>query len=57
MLVGAEGWSGRADPSEPMLGGFDPAVRPLPASLSPEGRMNEEDEDEAALIWVMRRSE
>lgn len=57
MLVGAEGWSGRADPSEPMLGGFDPAVRPLPASLSPEGRMNEEDEDEAGLIWVMRRSE
>ncbi|XP_056874634.1 RILP-like protein 1 isoform X1 [Takifugu flavidus] len=51
MLAGVEGWSGRADPSEPMSGRLDAAVPPLPGSLSPEGRMNEEDEDEAALIW------
>lgn len=57
MVVGAEGRPGRADPSEPMLGRADAAMPPLPASLSPEGRMNEEDEDEAALIWVMRRSD
>lgn len=57
MLVGVEGWSGRADPSEPMSGRLDAAMPPLPGSLSPEGRMNEEDEDEAALIWVMRRSD
>lgn len=57
MLVGAEGWSGRADPSEPPLGRVDAAMPPLPGSLSPEGGMNEEDEDEAALIWVMRRSD
>lgn len=59
-LVGAEGWSGSADPSgpsEPLLGGFDPPVAPLPGTLSPEGRMNEEEEDEAALIWVIWRSE
>ncbi|XP_029693303.1 RILP-like protein 1 isoform X2 [Takifugu rubripes] len=52
MQVGVEGWSGRADPSEPMSGRLDAAMPPLPGSLSPEGRMNEEDEDEAALIWV-----
>ncbi|TNM92127.1 hypothetical protein fugu_019139 [Takifugu bimaculatus] len=57
MLVGVEGWSGRAEPSEPMSGRLDAAMPPLPGSLSPEGRMNEEDEDEAALIWVMRRSD
>eukprot|EP00066_Takifugu_rubripes_P013786 XP_011603052.1 PREDICTED: RILP-like protein 1 isoform X2 [Takifugu rubripes] len=51
MQVGVEGWSGRADPSEPMSGRLDAAMPPLPGSLSPEGRMNEEDEDEAALIW------
>lgn len=56
-LVGAEGWSGSADPSEPLLGGFDAPVAPLPGSLSPEGHMNEEEEDEAALIWVMWHSE
>lgn len=57
MLVGAQGWSGRADPSGPLLGRFDPTTRPLPCSLSPEKHMTEEDEDEAALIWVMRCSE
>lgn len=57
MLVGAEGWSASAEPSEPLLGGFDPTVPPLPSSLSPEGHVNEEEEDEAALIWVMWRSE
>lgn len=57
MLVGAEGWSASADPSEPLLGGFHPTVPSLPGSLSPEGHMNEEEEDEAALIWVIWRSE
>lgn len=53
MLVGAEGWSASAGPSDPSLGGCDPPVPALPGSLSPEGHMNEEEEDEAALIWVM----
>lgn len=54
-LAGAEGWSDRSDPSELMLGGFDPALRPLPGSLSPEGREDEEAEDEAVLLWVIQK--
>uniref|UniRef100_H2VDQ9 RILP-like protein 1 n=1 Tax=Takifugu rubripes TaxID=31033 RepID=H2VDQ9_TAKRU len=38
-------------PAEVALPALDAAMPPLPGSLSPEGRMNEEDEDEAALIW------
>ncbi|XP_032395066.1 RILP-like protein 1 isoform X3 [Etheostoma spectabile] len=50
VVVGAESWSDRPDPSELMLGGFDPS---LPGSLSPEGHEdgNEEAEDEAVLLW------
>ncbi|KAF1377856.1 hypothetical protein PFLUV_G00205090 [Perca fluviatilis] len=51
VVVGAESWSDRPDPSELMLGGFDPS---LPGSLSPEGHPedgNEEAEDEAVLLW------
>ncbi|KAI3362058.1 hypothetical protein L3Q82_012399, partial [Scortum barcoo] len=53
VVVGAEGWSDRSDPSEPMLGGFDSSPRPLPGSLSPEGHEDgdEEAEDEAVLLW------
>lgn len=54
VLVGAEGWSDRPDPSEPMSGGFDPAPRPPPGSLSPEGHEDEEAEDEAVLLWVIQ---
>lgn len=54
VVVGAESWSDRPDPSELMLGGFDPS---LPGSLSPEGHEdgNEEAEDEAVLLWVMQK--
>lgn len=55
MLVGAEGWSDRPDPSELMLGGFDPALRTLPAPLSLEGHEDEEAEDEAVLLWVIQK--
>ncbi|XP_034752033.1 RILP-like protein 1 isoform X3 [Etheostoma cragini] len=50
VVVGGESWSDRPDPSELMLGGFDPS---LPGSLSPEGHEdgNEEAEDEAVLLW------
>ncbi|XP_054469077.1 RILP-like protein 1 isoform X4 [Anoplopoma fimbria] len=54
VVGGAEGWSDRPDPSEPMLGGFDPSSSPLPGSLSPEGHEDEEDEeaeDEEVLLW------
>uniref|UniRef100_UPI0037E76DA6 RILP-like protein 1 isoform X4 n=1 Tax=Semicossyphus pulcher TaxID=241346 RepID=UPI0037E76DA6 len=51
VLVGAEGWSDRPDPSELVLGGFDPPPQPLPGSLSPEGHEDEEAEDEAVLLW------
>lgn len=56
MLVGAEGWSA-ADPSEPLLGGFEPTVPAPPGPLSPGGHTNENEDEEAALIWVMWRSE
>ncbi|XP_070706589.1 RILP-like protein 1 isoform X3 [Pempheris klunzingeri] len=55
VVMGAEGWSDRPEPSELMLGGFD--LRPLPGSLSPEGHEDEEEEeeeeaeDEAVLLW------
>lgn len=52
--MGAEGWSDRSDPSE-LMGGFDPALRPLPGSLSPEGHEDEEAEDEAVLLWVIQK--
>ncbi|KAM6901282.1 RILP-like protein 1 isoform 3-T3 [Lycodopsis pacificus] len=55
-VVGAEGWSDRPDPSEPVLGGS--SSPPLPGSLSPEGHEDEEDEEaeeaedeEAVLLW------
>ncbi|XP_044029413.1 RILP-like protein 1 isoform X4 [Siniperca chuatsi] len=53
VVVEAEGWSDRPDPSELMFGGFDPSPRPLPGSLSPEGHEDgdEEAEDEAVLLW------
>ncbi|XP_051267772.1 RILP-like protein 1 isoform X4 [Dicentrarchus labrax] len=53
VVVGAEGWSDTPDPSELMLGGFDPPPRPQPGSLSPEGHEDgdEEAEDEAVLLW------
>ncbi|XP_041666884.1 RILP-like protein 1 isoform X3 [Cheilinus undulatus] len=51
VVVGAEGWSDRPDPSELTVGGFDPSPRPLPGSLSPEGHEDEEAEDEAVLLW------
>lgn len=46
VLVGAEGWSDRPDPSDP---------RPPPGSLSPEGHEDEEAEDEAVLLWVIQK--
>lgn len=52
MLVGAEGWSASAGASGPLPGGLDPTLPPPPGSLGPEGHMNEDEEDEAALIWV-----
>ncbi|CAG05294.1 unnamed protein product, partial [Tetraodon nigroviridis] len=51
MLVGAEGWSASAGASGPLPGGLDPTLPPPPGSLGPEGHMNEDEEDEAALIW------
>ncbi|KAM6975476.1 RILP-like protein 1 isoform 2-T2 [Tautogolabrus adspersus] len=50
-VMGAEGWSNRPDPSELMEGGFEPPPQPLPGSLSPEGHLDEEAEDEAVLLW------
>nr|XP_046230460.1 RILP-like protein 1 isoform X2 [Scatophagus argus]XP_046230462.1 RILP-like protein 1 isoform X3 [Scatophagus argus] len=44
LLVGAEGWSDRLEPSELNR-------PPLPGSLSPEGHEDEEAEDEAVLLW------
>lgn len=57
VVAGAEGWSDRPDPSELMLGGFDPSLQPLPGSLSPEGHEDgdEEAEDEAVLLWVIQK--
>ncbi len=57
VMVGAEGWSDRPDPSELMLGGFDPSPQPLPGSLSPEGHEDEDEEaeDEAVLLWVIQK--
>nr|XP_029137442.1 LOW QUALITY PROTEIN: RILP-like protein 1 [Labrus bergylta] len=49
--MGAEGWSNRPEPSELMEGGFEPPPQPLPGSLSPEGPLDEEAEDEAVLLW------
>lgn len=39
-----------------MSGGVDPAPRPLPGSLGPEGHADvcDEAEDEAVLLWVMQ---
>ncbi|XP_037607849.1 RILP-like protein 1 isoform X3 [Sebastes umbrosus] len=53
VVVGAEGWSDRPDPSELMLGGIDPSPRPSPGSLSPEGHEDEDEEaeEEAVLLW------
>ncbi|XP_035523251.1 RILP-like protein 1 isoform X3 [Morone saxatilis] len=53
VVVGAECWSDTPDPSELMLGGFDPPPPPQPGSLSPEGHEDgdEEAEDEAVLLW------
>ncbi|XP_068430192.1 RILP-like protein 1 isoform X1 [Clinocottus analis] len=49
-VLRAESWSDRLEPSELVLGSFDPASPPPPGSLSPEGH-EEEDEDEAVLLW------
>ncbi|XP_026153061.1 RILP-like protein 1 isoform X2 [Mastacembelus armatus] len=46
----AEGWSHRPEPSELMPGRLDPAPRPPPGPLSPEGP-EDEAEDEAVLLW------
>ncbi|KAL7377237.1 hypothetical protein ABVT39_024293 [Epinephelus coioides] len=52
VVLGAEGWSDTPDPSELMLGGFDPPPpHPLPGSLSPEGHEDGDEEDEAVLLW------
>lgn len=54
VVVGAEGWSDRPDPTVLMSCGFDPTLRPLPGSFSP-GRhedVDEEADDEAVLLWV-----
>ncbi|CAK6955993.1 RILP-like protein 1 isoform X2 [Scomber scombrus] len=50
-VLGAEGWSDSSDPPQLSPGGFDPAPRPLPGSLSPEGHEDEEAEEEAVLLW------
>ncbi|XP_028273259.1 RILP-like protein 1 isoform X2 [Parambassis ranga] len=54
VVLGAEGWSDRPDPSELMVpGGFSPAPLALSSCVSPEGHEDEEDEeDEAVLLWV-----
>ncbi|XP_041826344.1 RILP-like protein 1 isoform X5 [Melanotaenia boesemani] len=49
--LGAEGWADRPDLCELMPVGFDPTLRPLSGSLSPEGREDEEAEEEAVLLW------
>ncbi|XP_061589833.1 RILP-like protein 1 isoform X4 [Cololabis saira] len=52
VVSGAEGWSIRLDPGKLIQSGFDPALQPLPGSLSPEGHEDEEAEDEeAVLLW------
>ncbi|XP_063745907.1 RILP-like protein 1 isoform X2 [Eleginops maclovinus] len=51
VVVGAEGWSDRAAPSELLLGGFDSPLPPLYGSLSPEGHEEGDEEDEAVLLW------
>lgn len=54
MVVGAEGWSDRPDPTVLMPDGFELALRPLPGSLSPGGHedVDEEADDEGVLLWV-----
>lgn len=57
VVLGAEGWSDTCDPSELMLGGVDPLLPALPGSLSPERHEEEEEEaeDEAVLLWVIKK--
>lgn len=56
VVLGAEGWSDTSDPSELLLGGVDPPLPALPGSLSPEGHEEEEEaEDEAVLLWVIKK--
>lgn len=52
--VGAEGWSDRPDPTVLIPGGVNPALRPLPGSLSAGGHVDvdEEADDETVLLWV-----
>ncbi|XP_068191501.1 RILP-like protein 1 isoform X3 [Antennarius striatus] len=51
-LLGAKGRPDSPDPpSELLLGGFDPSLRPPSGSLSPVGHEEEETEDEAVLLW------
>ncbi|XP_026209997.1 RILP-like protein 1 isoform X3 [Anabas testudineus] len=53
VVVGAEGWSDRPDPTVLMPDGFELALRPLPGSLSPGGHedVDEEADDEGVLLW------
>jgi len=54
VVLGAEGGSDRPGSSEPVLGGSDPSSARPPGSLSPEGHEDEDEEEEAVLLWVIR---
>ncbi|XP_056289116.1 RILP-like protein 1 isoform X2 [Pseudoliparis swirei] len=51
VVLGAEGGSDRPGSSEPVLGGSDPSSARPPGSLSPEGHEDEDEEEEAVLLW------
>lgn len=51
----AEGCSDRSDPCRLISSRLDPALQPLTGSCSPQRHEDEEDEAEAALLWVMQK--
>ncbi|XP_013877941.1 RILP-like protein 1 isoform X2 [Austrofundulus limnaeus] len=56
MMLGAEGWSERSNPFQLIMSRFDPALQSPSLSFSPKRHKDEEDEDQAALLWVCRNA-